>query len=345
MTGGPSTERVPGGWLEALLRRIAPPAARDAVLLPMIAEFQYELGRATTRKARVRTRWVWTTAFVRAFAYEALAATARHVRSNAWGVTEQDRAASRKLTQRTFIASVMGGALATAQLWFPSARESLAGGVGWRLLLPAALGAALPVAVPFAALVATLSFGRSARSLRLRPLLDVAAAAGIVVFAVAAWVTPRTNQAVREAALDLARARNPGIEVRSVRGDREMTLGELSHAAQRGEPSRSLAGIRVELNKKPALAVSCIALALAGAAIARRFRRRLVQWPLGIAVFLFFYVSLRVGEQAADAGRLAPALAMWGPPVVIACLAVTIDLLRRAAGARDSLAEDDPRRA
>ena len=100
-----------------------------------------------------------------------------------------------------------------------------------------------------------------------------------------------------------------------------MTWGELGGraAALRGAGMRAAAErLDLEWHKKPALGASC--LALAGAAIARRLRGRARRWTASLLLLLGFYWLLRLGEQAADAGAMAPALAMWGPCFAVAAL-------------------------
>ena len=103
-----------------------------------------------------------------------------------------------------------------------------------------------------------------------------------------------------------------------------MTFGDLSGRARdirEGRWGAVLAPpLDVEWHKKPALGVSCLALALAGAAIVRRLRRWVWRWSASLLVLVGWFWLLRLGEQAADAGVMAPALAMWGPCLVVAAL-------------------------
>jgi len=86
----------------------------------------------------------------------------------------------------------------------------------------------------------------------------------------------------------------------------------------------------LEWHKKPALGAMCLALALAGAAIAAAFRRTLWRSVGAFAVASGVYLSLRFGEQAADSGYLAPALAMWGPVLMTtACALAALRVARR----------------
>jgi lipopolysaccharide export LptBFGC system permease protein LptF len=71
---------------------------------------------------------------------------------------------------------------------------------------------------------------------------------------------------------------------------------------------------------RPALGASCLALALAGAAIVRRLHRWAYRWPAALLVLAGWFWLLRLGEQAADAGAMAPTLAMWGPCFAVAAL-------------------------
>jgi lipopolysaccharide export LptBFGC system permease protein LptF len=90
----------------------------------------------------------------------------------------------------------------------------------------------------------------------------------------------------------------------------------------------------VEWHKKPATAASCVTLALVGLAVARAFRRRLVRVLAATVIIYLEYGLLRLGEQAADAGRLPPALAMWAPAILVLALAAPLPLLTRCRPAR-----------
>jgi lipopolysaccharide export LptBFGC system permease protein LptF len=171
--------------------------------------------------------------------------------------------------------------------------------------------------------------GHASPAPRWRPLLGLAGLVGLGTFVLAAWITPTANHAYKERAWSHLVARTAGggppmVRSDPGRGDREMTFGALTVRAReiREGPWGAVVAppFEVEWHKKPALGASCLALALAGTAIAGRLRRWAYRWPASLAVLTFWFSLLRLGEQAADAGRIAPALAMWGPCVAVAAL-------------------------
>lgn len=93
------------------------------------------------------------------------------------------------------------------------------------------------------------------------------------------------------------------------------------------------ARLEVEWHKKPALGSSCLALALAGVAITWRFRSGRRRWPMAVLVLAGWFMLLRMGEQAADRLLVAPAVAMWGPSLVVWVLAFGALAGRREKGA------------
>ncbi len=107
-----------------------------------------------------------------------------------------------------------------------------------------------------------------------------------------------------------------------------MRSSELRSAGSGKEAKR----FELEWHKKPAFGASCLALALAGIAIASTLRRTLWRFVAAFAVYFVFYVLLRLGEQAADAGLVAPALAMWGPVLLVITVSLAVlGMARRAA--------------
>jgi hypothetical protein len=332
MTLTAPTHGLPGRFLLRLAHRLASPAACERIFVPLLADFQFEYRRATSPGARFRIRLVWILAFGHALGLTAADASAAHLRTNAWGTTEEERLVTRRLVARVALATTLCGLAVTLDmLKSPVGRQFLGGVAHWVFVLPAAFCMALPAGSLLG--VVLTAQGQSSPARRWRPLVGVASLVGLATFALAAWVTPRANQAVRERAIEYLTAANPGTQVGPLsRGDREMAFGELrARAAElRGWGMRAAASrLDLEWHKKPALGASCLALALAGTAIARRLRRWAYRWPATLIVLMFWFSLLRLGEQAADAGTIAPALAMWGP-----CLAVAV-LGSGAFGRRD----------
>ena len=322
MTGTAPTDGLPGRLLLRLARLLTSRTTSERVFVPLLADFQFEYRRATNLAVRLRVRLKWTLAFGQALGREAVLSSAAHLRAHAWGTTEEERLVTRRLVARVALATTLCGLAVTLDmLKSPIGRQFLGGVAHWVFVLPAAFCMALPAGSLLG--VVLTAQGQSSPARRWRPLVGVASLVGLATFALAAWVTPRANQAVREQAIEYLTAANSGTQVSPVsRGDREMAFGELrARAAELRRWGMRAAASRLDLewHKKPALGASCLALALAGTAIARRLRRWAYRWPATLIVLMFWFSLLRLGEQAADAGTIAPAPAMWGP-----CLAVAV---------------------
>ena len=322
MTSTGSTRRPPGRLLLRLADRFASPTARERVFVPLLADFQFEYSQAAGASTRLGVRLRWTLAFCQSLGLEAVNATAAHLRRNAWGTTEEERQATRRLCVRVALAAGFCSLAVTLDMLRVPILRQARGLVGhWALLLPAALCMALPAGSLLGVVLSARD--RLSAEPRWRPLLGVASLVGLATFAVAAWITPNANHAWRELVFAQLTSANPGAPIGGRgRGDREMTFGALSARAaelHRGGDRAAAGRIDLEWHKKPALGASCLALALAGAAVARRLRGGALRSLASLFVLLSWYWLLRLGEQAADAGAIAPAVGMWGP-----CFAVGV---------------------
>jgi len=87
----------------------------------------------------------------------------------------------------------------------------------------------------------------------------------------------------------------------------------------------------VEIHKKFSIAVACIVFALLGAPLGVLVRGRGAAVSVAVSLVFFFayWMFLIGGEELADRGYVAPALAMWAPNVVFGALGVA--LLRATA--------------
>jgi lipopolysaccharide export LptBFGC system permease protein LptF len=191
-------------------------------------------------------------------------------------------------------------------------------------LLPAMIGMAVPLACLLGVVVA--AHRHEGGDLPLRSLLGIAALAGLATFANLAWVTPEANYAFKLAAWTEQSRLHPEVDVSVFRGDREMTLHQLAQrSADLRDRSRSLeAGhYGLELHKMPAIGAWCLVLALVGAAVARGIRWLALRWGAALALCWIWFVLLRLGEEAADAGMVSAAVAMWAPVCVATALAST----------------------
>ena len=104
---------------------------------------------------------------------------------------------------------------------------------------------------------------------------------------------------------------------------RSMTLPELIERAaepERTESERNKA--LVEIHKKFAIPVACLVFGLYGIPLGFRNRRggRSSGFLVSVGIFLFYYVMLGNGEEAAAGGRMPPWLAMWAPNIVLSLL-------------------------
>lgn len=315
--------RLPGSLLQRLAERQAPFARQ--VLLAIVADLQFEWQRAHSIRARPFVRVRGTGAFVRALGPVLVGAAGRGLEQIAWGRRPEDRAAGWKLLLYTLLATTGAtGILLAYEARFPVVLLAPLPPQQTLLLL---LPSVLCMTIPLGCLLGVLIAGRQAEpnsGQRWRPLLAVVAVATLLTFALAGWWTPRSNRIYRQRVFA---ALSPGTSAGLLSpGDRELTLGELE--LRRGEllavgDTARARRMSLEWHKKPALAASCLAMALAALA-ATRARRIVLRALLGWAAIVAWGLLLRIGEQAADAGRIGPVVAMWGP---IAALLVSSALI------------------
>ncbi len=122
-----------------------------------------------------------------------------------------------------------------------------------------------------------------------------------------------------------------GATVRVQRGLRSQNLPELwraAHTLPASDPNRRLAW--VEIHKKFAIPVACLAFAIVGVPLAQTLRRggRGGSFALSLAVLLGYYLLLSSGETWAQEGRMGPALAMWLPNILLVALGIAAALWR-----------------
>jgi LPS export ABC transporter permease LptG/LPS export ABC transporter permease LptF len=117
-----------------------------------------------------------------------------------------------------------------------------------------------------------------------------------------------------------------------VRNLRELNLGELYETAritERTDPEiHRLAW--VEMHKKFAIPFACIVFGIVGLPLGITNRRggKSSGFSLSIGIILVYYLMLINGEKLAAAGRIAPAIGMWTPNIVLLLLGIWA--LRRA---------------
>ena len=123
----------------------------------------------------------------------------------------------------------------------------------------------------------------------------------------------------------------PGATVRVERGLRSQTLPELwqsAHTLPASNPQRRLAW--VEIHKKFAIPVACIAFALVGVPLGQALRRggRGGSFAMSLGILLGYYLLLTSGETWAQEGRMPPAVAMWLPNFLLVGVGILAALLR-----------------
>jgi LPS export ABC transporter permease LptG len=127
------------------------------------------------------------------------------------------------------------------------------------------------------------------------------------------------------------------------KGDREMTLGELSSEIRtrlaRGEGRKATARFEVEWHKKFAISTACLVFGMLGLGLSlgNRKEARSAAFALSIAVIFVYYVLIRLGEQAGDTGLMPPFLSMWGANLVLGVAAVALLALNHREAAFDPL--------
>lgn len=75
---------------------------------------------------------------------------------------------------------------------------------------------------------------------------------------------------------------------------------------------------QVEIHKKYAIAFACLIFVILGVPIGMMIRSSGVgvAFTVSAIIFIFYYISLVMGEQLGDSGHLAPWLSMWAPNII-----------------------------
>ena len=115
-----------------------------------------------------------------------------------------------------------------------------------------------------------------------------------------------------------------------------ITQGATAAATQQSRASQARAAqFEVEVQKKFAIAASCVIFALVGVPVALRFPRGGVGLVIGMSlvVFTVYYVGLIGGEELGDRMIVSPFFAMWTPNVVFGVLGlIGVWRMRREGG-------------
>jgi lipopolysaccharide export LptBFGC system permease protein LptF len=231
------------------------------------------------------------------------------------------------------------------------------------LSLPFIVCLTLPMAILIAVLrVFTGRAGEPEVTSR-RMVASVVAVAACVGCLALLWndrVLPWSNHRLR---MLLVQIQHPEITVYddSLKGDREMTIGELrtvvrtandnaNRAAaagnQRQEHSarQRAATYEVEIQKKYAIAAACVVFALFGAAMGLRIPGGgwILTIAVSIVVFMMQYVALIGGEELGDRLVVSPFFAMWTVNLVLGIAGVGILWSVKPAGAGVRSGHGDP---
>jgi lipopolysaccharide export LptBFGC system permease protein LptF len=152
------------------------------------------------------------------------------------------------------------------------------------------------------------------------PVLYAAAGMSVLAFVVTAEIVPCANERLTAVLVGSAAAPNA----------RTMTIGELQEAARTVRPGvdpldiARAAVYEVEVQKKLALPVACIVMALAGVAIALGVPHGGAGLVIGAscAVFGAYYLLFATGESLATRLVISPFLGMWGADALLLAVAL-----------------------
>ena len=143
-------------------------------------------------------------------------------------------------------------------------------------------------------------------------------------------VSDTANTSAWERTQQAARSPNAGVGTFLARDHfvQEEVRAASSAAALASSNARNIAGLRVEIHKKYALAFACIVFVLLGAPLATRFPRGGLGLVIAASsvIFAVYWVGLIGGEDLADRGIAPPWLSMWIPNLIF--LAAGILLFR-----------------
>jgi LPS export ABC transporter permease LptG/LPS export ABC transporter permease LptF len=105
---------------------------------------------------------------------------------------------------------------------------------------------------------------------------------------------------------------------------KEMTFRELDKARRKFTDPIDRRTIAVEMNKKFAIPFACLAFGIIGLPLGITNRRggKSSGFSLSIGLILVYYVLLSNGEDAARAGKIGPALAMWAPNILLSLFGI-----------------------
>jgi lipopolysaccharide export system permease protein len=111
----------------------------------------------------------------------------------------------------------------------------------------------------------------------------------------------------------------------------------LAEANRLGANTRTAVSYLNEFHERLALPLSCFILTLLGFPLGflSGSRHRTVGVPLGLAIFILYYVLLTGAKTISESLYMPPAAAMWLPNIIF--LVLTLLFIRNVAGERHTL--------
>jgi hypothetical protein len=294
---------VPHARFIALSERLCSARFRQTVVLPVIADLQFERAEAIAAWDRRRAVLLACGALFRGGTLYAALLPWSHVRRSWFAADAAGPVLLRLVLPRTGLCGALFVAAITASEWppAPTAVRTALYIVPSAMLFMMPLAVALGVGLALCKAEQAVAFRRAGR--------DLGWAATILAFALAAFVVPRSNARYREG---VYRAVMGSADPRLPAGDREMTLGELGSAIA-GASAQQRAPLMVEWHKRLALPALCGSLVISATLRSRSGVRSQGRMAfLLFTVFVGCYVVMRAGEQFGDRGLLPAALAAWG---------------------------------
>jgi lipopolysaccharide export LptBFGC system permease protein LptF len=327
----------PGFCLLALARRVVDPRTMTRLIEPTVADLQHEYLEA----ARQRSPWPRRRALARGYA-----SVARLAGPLAWScirrfstgfVTEDDHVIGRLVAFTLAAVAILTGMLVAPPL-LENHQQWLTSRMFLRvapLLLPQALGLALPLGLLAGTLMALRGRTGVRSRISLVRLAAIALSVGLLTLVATAWLVPAGNQRFRQViANTLAERDGRARPVALMPGPNEMPLAELDRQI---DALRNVPGSETELNRmrfsyhvRLALAVSPLALLLLAMGVSSLAGGR---WWAIVATVVGNPLAVMViwGDTPFDS---TPVLQAWMP--VIAIGAVGSLMLIRGRRRRES---------
>lgn len=316
--------REPGRFLLRLTRALGLTRLRETVVLPAVADMQYECGEAGSgvSRARALARGYWS--IVAASVLYAAFLPARHVRENWAGMHAPGPRLLGKAWRPAAVVTVVGLGIAVAS--WPGEGQLGAGVVA--LLLPSMLVSGMPLALAIG-----VGWALARDPAGSRAALAVGIVGAGLSFAFFDMAVTRANQEYRVASYRVLTGRTEKLR----KGSREMTFRELGSAASldddracTGRAGMSTctggatpAAFRSEWHNRLSIAALALSFVVLAAGLARSGRRLVVVLGLWLT-YAVASLILSFGQKHGAAGDIPLVLAAWGVHLVPLSLAVVV---------------------